>query len=137
MVYGPIFILLGIAILFMIWPLSLFDAGEDPKALLGQIVVVDSSFRFNTEGDCTYVTAIGTVRNDSKDVAADDLYIEVQYFDEQGNLIDAEGGEQYGLTLLPGSEAAFRLQARASSPESEYSTHKVFVRSASDARDLF
>jgi hypothetical protein len=137
MVYAPLFILFVVAAYFMIWPLSLFRGGADPAALLSEIVVVDSSFRFNTEGDCAYVSAVGTIRNGSEDIAADDVYIEVQYFDREGALIDTEGGEQYGLTLLPGSEAAFRLQARASSPESEYATHKVFVRSVREARDLF
>jgi hypothetical protein len=137
MVYAPLVILFVFAAYFMVWPLSLFGGGADPAALLSDIVVVDSSFRFNTEGDCTYVSAVGTIRNDSEDIAADDVYIEVQYFDEEGALIDTEGGEQYGLTLLPGSEAAFRLQARTSSPVSEYATHKVFVRSVQEARDLF
>ena len=137
MVYVPLIILFGFAAYLLIWPLSLFGGGADPATLLSEIVVVDSSFRLNTQGDYTYVSAVGTIRNDSEDITADDVYIEVQYFDGEGTLIDTEGGEQYGLTLLPGSEVAFRLQARASSPESEYATHKVFVRSVRDARDRF
>ena len=137
MVYAPLIILFGIAAYFMIWPLSLLGGGADPSALLSEIVVVDSSFRFNMQGDYTYVSAVGTIRNDSEDIAADDVYIEVQYFDEEGTLIDSEGAEQYGLTLLPGSEASFRFQARTTSSVSEYATHKVFVRSAREARGLF
>jgi hypothetical protein len=137
MVYGPLIIVFVILAYVMVRPLSLFGGGADPAALLSEIVVADSSFRFNTQGDYTYVSAVGTIRNDSEDIAADDVYIEVQYFDGEGTLIDTEGGEQYGLTLLPGSEAAFRLQARTSSPVSAYATHKVFVRSVRDARDLF
>jgi len=137
MVWAPLIVFFGIAAYFLIWPLSLFEGGSDPATVLSEIVVVDSSFRFNTEKDCTYVSAVGTIRNDSEEIAADDVYIEVQYFDGEGTLIDTEGAEQYGLTLLPGSEAAFRLQARTSSPVSEYATHKVFVRSVRDARDRF
>ena len=88
MVYAPLIILFGIAAYFLIWPLSLFGGGADPAALLSEIVVVDSSFRFNTQGDYTYVSAVGTIRNDSEDIAADDVYIEVQYFDGEGTLID-------------------------------------------------
>jgi hypothetical protein len=137
MVYGPLIIFLAIAAYFVAWPLSLFGGGADPAALLSEIVVVDSSFRFNTQEEYTYVSAVGTIRNDSEDIAADDVYIEVQYFDRDGTLIDTDGGEQYGLTLLPGSEASFRFQARTTSPVSEYATHKVFVRSVREARDLF
>jgi len=137
MVYVPLIILFGFAAYLLIWPLSLFGGGADPAAVLSKIVVVDSSFRFNTQGDHTYVSAVGTIRNNSEEIAADDVYIEVQYFDGEGTLIDTEGAEQYGLTLLPGAEVAFRLQAHASSPVSEYATHKVFVRSAREARDRF
>lgn len=122
---------------FAIWPFSALRAGSDPAELVSHIAVVGSSFRFSTAGESTYVTTVGTVRNDSEDIAVDDIYIEVQYFNSESALIDAKGAEQYGLVLLPGSEAAFRVQVRASSPESEYASHQVFIRSAKEARRLF
>lgn len=73
MVYGPLIIIFVIAAYFLIWPLSLFTGGADPAALLSEIVVVDSSFRLNTQGDYTYVSAVGTIRNDSEDITADDV----------------------------------------------------------------
>lgn len=137
MIYIPSVIFLAIALYVMVGSLSFFPGRSDPAVLVRHMSIVESSFRFNTAGDSTHVSAVGTIRNDSEDVAVDDIYIEVQYFDAEGSMIDAEGAEQYGLVLLPGSEAAFRLHAHASAPESEYASHEVFIRSAREARDLF
>ena len=57
--------------------------------------------------------------------------------DENKAMIDANGGEQYGLTLPPHQDVAFRIRGAADRGEQEYASHKVFVRSARDARSLF
>jgi hypothetical protein len=138
MVYLPVLLAMCIPLLIFLfmWPSPLFQSKPDSASIVSQIVVVDSTVHFTREEDCTYVATVGTIRNDNADVAVKDLYLEVQYFDTSGVLIDTEGAQQYGLKLLPGSEAAFRLLTRAAKPESAYANHKVFVRSAADDRFL-
>jgi hypothetical protein len=105
-----------------------------PAQVVEQLVVVDSTVRFTQQGECAFVSTVGTLRNESTDIAADDVYVEVRYFDAEGALIDAEGAEQYGLVVLPGAEAAFSVRGRASSGESDYASHRVTVVSAEEAR---
>ena len=82
------------------------------------------------------VSVVGKLRNNS-DIPWKDIYLEAQYFDSGGTMIDANGAEQYGLSILPHEEVAFRVRGPADRSETEYASHKVFVRSARDARSLF
>lgn len=113
---------------------SPFHRKASPAEVVEQLMVADSSVRFTEQGECAFVSTVGTLRNESADVAAEDIYVEVRYFDADGALIDAEGAEQYGLVLLPGSEAAFSVRGRASSEQSDYASHRVTVMSAEQAR---
>jgi hypothetical protein len=113
---------------------SPFHRKVAPAQVVEQLIVVDSAVRFTEQGECAFVSSIGTLRNESADVAAEDIYVEVRYFDADGALIDAEGAEQYGLVLLPDSEAAFSVRGRASSERSDYASHRVTVVSAEQAR---
>lgn len=110
--------------------------GENFLEHRDELVVSQSSVHFSRSEGRTFVSTVGRIRND-RPFAWDDVYIEVQYFDEAGDLIDTEGGEQYGLTVLPGAEVAFRLRAEADKPEAAYVSHKVSIPSARDARSLF
>jgi hypothetical protein len=131
MVLGSGYVILS---LFSTLPVTFLDRKPAPEEVIASIAVLDSSIRFNTQGDCAYISSVGTIRNESTEITADDIYLEVRYFDAEGNLIDAEGSRQYGLKLLPGREAAFSIRGRASSPASEYASHEVSVLSAKDAR---
>jgi len=113
---------------------SPFHRKASPAEVVEQLMVVDSSVRFTEQGECASVSTVGTLRNESADVAAEDIYVEVRYFDADGALIDAEGAEQYGLVLLPVSEAAFSVRGRASSEQSDYASHRATVVSAEQAR---
>lgn len=113
---------------------SPFPRKIPPAEVTKQLTVVDSSIRFTAQGDCVFVSTVGTLRNESTDVAAEDIYVEVRYFDGDGELIDAEGAKQYGLVLLPGAEAAFSVRGCASSEQSEYASHRGTVVSAEQAR---
>jgi hypothetical protein len=113
---------------------SAFQPNASPTAVLEQLTVIDSSVRFTEQGECGFVSTVGTLRNESTDIAAEDIYVEVRYFDADGALIDAEGAEQYGLVLLPGAEAAFSVRGRGSSERSDYASHQVRLVSAEQAR---
>jgi hypothetical protein len=113
---------------------SPFQPKASPAEVIEQLAVVDSSVRFTDQGECGFVSTVGTLRNESTNVAVEDIYVEVRYFDVDGTLIDAEGAEQYGLVLLPGAEAAFSVRGRASSERLDYASHQVRVVSAEQAR---
>jgi hypothetical protein len=103
-----------------------------------QIVVIDSSMHYQPSDEkCgPTISVVGKIKNNS-DVPWKDIYLEAQYFDSSGKMIDANGAEQYGLTLPPHEEVAFRLRGAADRAERDYASHRVFVHSARDARSLF
>jgi hypothetical protein len=103
-----------------------------------QLSVVESSVHYAANADKygSTVSVIGKIKNDS-DVAWKDLYIEAQYFDANGVMVDTQGSEQYGLVVPAHGEVAFRVRGSADRAENEYASHKVYVRSARDARSPF
>jgi hypothetical protein len=103
-----------------------------------QISVVASSLHHAAGDDkCgPTVAVIGKIKNNSE-VAWKDVYLEAQYFDAHGAMIDTNGAEQYGLVIPAHEEVAFRIRGSAARAGPEYTSHKVFVRSARDARALF
>lgn len=98
-----------------------------------RIVVSESRLHVSRSGPRTYVSTVGKIRNDSE-FAWKDLYLEARYFNDSGELIDADGSEQSGLELLPGAEFAFRLRAVADKPESEYARHELAITAARHSR---
>ena len=129
-VFGAGYVVVGI----MLDVPSPFQRKASPSEVLEQLAVVDSWIRFAEQGECGFVSTVGTLQNESTDIAAEDIYVEVRYFDADGALIDAEGAEQYGLVLLPGAEAAFSVRGRASSERADYASHQATVVSAEQAR---
>jgi len=112
--------------------------GESFAGYRDQIVVVESSMHYLADDQkCgPTVSVVGMLRNES-DVEWKDIYLEAQYFDSGGTMIDAEGAEQYGLIVPAHEEVAFRVRGAAARAPKDYASHKVFVRSARDARSLF
>lgn len=78
------------------------------------------------------VTVIGTIRNDT-DIPWEHPSMEAQFYDKTGKLIDVVESFYSGMTLLPHQEQAFRISGNASRALSEYATHQVLIRHASDA----
>jgi hypothetical protein len=97
------------------------------------VVVQESKTNFKKEGDQDFVYTIGTIKNNS-DKSWGDVYIEVQYFNEAGTLIDTQSDMDYGLVLSPNSETAFRVRQETARDSAEYKTHKVIVKRAEDAK---
>ena len=77
---------------------------------------------------------MGIVTNRS-DVAWKDVGLEAQFFNAEGQLIDAviQTGDYRGFAILPHSEQAFKIEGRSAKPQSEYAQHKVTARWAKDA----
>ena len=114
------------------------STGKDFSGFRDQIAVVESSMHYSAADDkCgATVSALGKIRNNS-DVSWKDIYLEAQYFDFSGTMIDTNGAQQYGLVIPAHEEVAFRIRGSADRAEQEYASLRVFVRSARDARSIF
>ena len=125
-----------VALLFFggsIWLGRVFSPGRDFEPFRSQIVVVTSNMHIGRTTNGNFISAIGTLRNDSP-YAWKDIQIEAQYYDKDGRLIDTRTESRFGEVLPPGNTQAFRIRVSADKPETTYANHKVFVRSGKDAR---
>jgi len=98
-----------------------------------QIAVVESKFSHRMSGTNLLITVVGVLTNRS-DFTWKDVGIEAQFFDKQGGLIDVVSrvGDYGGVTLPLHADAGFKIEGKAAHPESDYGSHKVFVRWAKD-----
>src|SRR3989339_1193293 len=126
-----IFLALGI----MFYSRFNFGISDSDNGYQSQIRVVESAMHYtSTDEKCgPTLSVVGKIRNDSE-IHWKDIFLEAQYFDTTGTMIDTEGSEQYGLVILPHQEVAFRISSTPVRPQHDYADHKVFVRSARDAR---
>jgi hypothetical protein len=101
-----------------------------------QIVVVSSemSFRMPSSSNLT-VSVVGVITNQSE-FGWKHVGLEAQLFDKDRKLIDviSSDSDYGGITVLPHSEAGFKIEGKATKKESEYASHKVFVRTAKDIK---
>jgi len=79
------------------------------------------------------VSVIGMMQN-SADFPLDDLQLEAQFFDQDGELLDVGTHSRYSETLPANGEAAFKVYVYAARPEEDYASFKISVRFAEDAR---
>jgi hypothetical protein len=123
-------------VLFLLWiwlgPGFLGSKRMDFEKHRAEVVITNSKVTYSKEADGNYVSTIGTLKNEGN-LKWSPLHLEVQYFNQAGNLIDTQADKNYQLILLPHTEHSFRLRDRADKPESEYATHKVYLREAEDA----
>jgi hypothetical protein len=99
-----------------------------------EIAVLDSQFSSRISGSNLLVTVLGTLTNRSR-IGWKNVGVEAQFFDKSGRLIDAitADADYRGVTILPHGDAAFKIEGKAARRESDYSTHRAFVRWAKDA----
>lgn len=115
---------------------STFDPGADFQAYAEQIKVVQSQISFG-ENDCgPTVSVVGKVTN-SGDFGWKDVNFQVDFFDEEGQLVDAGQELKYGYILPSHKEISFKVSFGREFPEQSYFAHKVHVISAKDARAKF
>jgi hypothetical protein len=111
---------------------NLFAPGREFEPFRERIAIVESQMHFSQTTNGNYISAMGQIRNDST-FAWKDFQLEVQYYDKEGRMIDTRS-ERLMQTIPAAATNAFRIRASADKPESAYASHKVFVRSAGDAR---
>jgi len=100
-----------------------------------QIAVVNSERSFRIAYSNLTVSVVGVVTNQS-DFSWKNVALEAQFFNKAGQLIDViqADGDYRGITVISHNEAAFRIEAKAAKPESEYASQQVFIRSAKDIK---
>jgi len=134
-VCGVVFIaggVIGLGIFFD----GLIGPKRDFAPYQNQISVVSSeaSFRMPSSSNLT-VSVVGIITNQSE-FGWKHVGLEAQLFDKDRKLIDviSSDSDYGGITVLPHSEAGFKIEGKATKKESEYASHKVFVRTAKDIK---
>lgn len=128
--------MIGILIILLIFADREFSPGRDFAEFRDQIGVVSSSMQFSKTEKGAYVSVVGLLTNRSQ-FEWKEVQLEARYYDKDGKLIDTGIERNYEAVMLPNSEAAFRIRTVADKPETAYANHKVFVRTAKDARRIF
>lgn len=127
--------ILLVAVLFVVGAMlfnNAFAPGKDFGPFQERIAIVESQMHFSQTTNGNYISTIGQIRNDS-DFAWKNFQLEVHYYDREERMIDTRS-EKLFQTLPAGATHAFRIRAQADKPELAYVRHKIFVRSAEDAR---
>jgi len=129
------FILLVFGTLYSVFIESIVSPGNfnDSKSL---ITVADSSFNYSTKECGTRISVIGTISNDS-DKIWKDIYFEVQFFNNNGELIDTISENEYDLVLLAKDTTTFKITGLADKEKSAYDHHKIIIKSAREGGGLF
>jgi hypothetical protein len=75
------------------------------------------------------ITTIGSIMNAS-DTGAQEITVEVKYFDASHNLVDTVTQALYDVVILPHREVAFRVRGAADKPRESYASATVGVTAA-------
>lgn len=127
--YLPVLIILSI---FLFFDSVIFtDEAEVFSSHRNELTITDSEFTLNDCCNALYVTTIGKIINTSES-SWEYFKIQVDYFNEEGDLIDSVSDTDYGLVSHPGEVSTFRVQARAATTIQNYSSHQVTIMYAED-----
>jgi hypothetical protein len=129
---APVLAFVPLLLIFYFFYTDLFrNRSEEFEKHRSSVVVQDSRIHYSKEEDGAYISTIGTLKNNG-DKKWKRVQLEVQYFNQNGALIDTQTQYPYDSVLLPHTEHAFRLRQQADKPATEYITHKVFIRDAAE-----
>ena len=95
----------------------------------GDITISNTTFHFSEGERCSYISCIGQIENNS-DETYENLVIEVNYFNNNGDLIDTITDELYASVLGPYKTITFRVRDSADKSADQYSKHSVKLTSA-------
>jgi hypothetical protein len=127
------FVVFGVAFL------TAFDRIGNPKPYYsefpGAINILESRMNWVQTADRTRIFITGILTNNSP-VAWKDLEFDCRFYDKNGTLLDAGTGRA-GLTIEKSDDTAFRVSWTPGAPTNEYSSFKISVSSARNARGWF
>lgn len=95
----------------------------------GAMLVQQPTFNWGAGERGAVITALGTVKNTSG-ACAENIVVEVRFFDEQKNVVDVVTKPLDSIVLPPTREVAFRVQAPAAQPKAMYASMSARVVSA-------
>ncbi len=89
----------------------------------------NTSFQFFT-GDCgQQIALLGTIENKS-DKAIKNVIFDVEYYGNDGKVIDVANDQQYDLVIPPKTSKSFKVSSKAGADKQLYSSSKVSVSKA-------
>jgi hypothetical protein len=134
---GALFLVFVIPLLLGAWWLrDVRSPGLKFDSYREKVVVSGTAIRYLQSESTNIISTVGYLRNDSPH-SWRDIQLEVQFFDKQGGLVDTKTETLDFQELPAGVTEAFRIRATAAAEEAAYANHKVFVRTAKDARKLW
>jgi hypothetical protein len=104
------------------WQPDFDDAGS-------AIQVLQPTFSWNGGERGAVINALGVLKNTSA-ACADNIVVEVRFFDEQKNVVDVITSPLEGIVVPASKEVAFRVQGPAAQPKSVYASMSARVVSA-------
>lgn len=102
---------------------------DNTEQLLSKLTISNSSLSFSQSDGRSIITTIGTIKNLSPS-CAEELVIEVKYFDKQGHQIDVVTQPLYGIVVPPSQEVSFRVRDEADKSKEFYTTSTARIVSA-------
>jgi hypothetical protein len=105
---------------------------------LNEISVVSSDFSQKLTSSNLTLTVVGVITNHGK-LDWKDIGVEVQFYDNSGKMIDVipSKGSYSTFGIVAHNQSGFKVETKAARPQSDYATHKVFVRWAKEGESMF
>lgn len=91
--------------------------------------ISETVFSYSQEVGRNLITTLGTINN-TTNARAEELVVEVKYFDRNKVLIDSVTQPLYGLVIPPGQQVSFRVRDSADKPKAAYASSVARVVSA-------
>jgi hypothetical protein len=88
--------------------------------------VTDTKFNYRAYSDSSHVFTIGHIQNSGK-YPLEDIVIEVQFFDGDGELIDVTRRTLYNIRILPKEKAPFKIETFAAHKQELYVSQEVHI----------
>lgn len=130
---STIIVFAGLALFYFFLFRDMFEGNKDFSKYRTQIQILDLVRSYSEDPKTgPMITTMGRIKNNT-DVKWRHVVFEVQYFNNEGKLIDTLSDSQYDFVLIPHEEQTFRIRGAAAKPELEYAGQKVFVRDAEEA----
>jgi ATP-dependent Zn protease len=105
------------------------SGAEDVDEIAGKLSIPSTTISFSQGSERAFITAMGVVKNSSTS-CAQDLVVEVKYFDGSGKQVDVTTQPIYGVVVPANQEVAFRLREEADKQRDAYASAVARIVSA-------
>jgi hypothetical protein len=125
--FGVLFVAIPMVVLYGLMGTMfqrMFDPGEDFHPYSDQAKVIQSEVKFGEDKCAPTVAVVGRMENTSA-VSWKEVTFQVEFFGQNGQLVDAGQEFRYLYNLPSHEEVAFKVSFRREFPESSYAAHKI------------